>query len=139
MCRYRLDCRGQRGRRPGWCRRWCRGWSLKWAALLLCALLLMTAATAECDELQEWLLPITDELLPDDGGDESAAADWVIREAAAFRANPVDLNSCSLSDLLLVPFIDPASAVKLSLAISFILAAALAGPCITSTSIFTPP
>ncbi len=70
----------------------------------------MTATTAVCDELQEWLLPVTDELLSDDGGDESAVADWVIREAAAFRANPVDLNSCSLSDLLLVPFIDPASA-----------------------------
>lgn len=70
----------------------------------------MTVTTAECDELQEWLLPVTDELLSDDDGDESAVADWVIREAAAFRANPVDLNSCSLSDLLLVPFIDPTSA-----------------------------
>jgi hypothetical protein len=55
-------------------------------------------------------LPVTDESLPDDGGEESAVADWLIREAAAFRANPIDLNSCSLSDLLLVPFIDPTSA-----------------------------
>ncbi len=72
--------------------------------------LLMTSATAECDELEQWLLPIADESFPDDGGEESAMADWVIREAAAFRANPVDLNSCSLSDLLFIPFIDPVSA-----------------------------
>ena len=70
----------------------------------------MVAATAECDEFEQWLLPVADESLPDDDGEEGTVADWLIREAAAFRANPIDVNSCSLSDLLLVPFIDPISA-----------------------------
>ncbi len=118
MCRYRSRYRGRIGRCTGRCTGGCtgqcggrcaRGWPGP-VALLLCAFLLTVAGRAECDEFDQWLPPVADESLAEDGGEENAVADWLIREAAAFRANPIDLNSCSLSDLLLVPFIDPVSA-----------------------------
>jgi hypothetical protein len=48
--------------------------------------------------------------------DESAAVDGLdelLREAAAFRENPVDVNTADLTELLRVPFLDPASAVRI--------------------------
>ena len=47
--------------------------------------------------------------------DESAAdgLDELLREAAAFRENPVDVNTAALTELLRVPFLDPASAVRI--------------------------
>ncbi len=48
--------------------------------------------------------------------DESAAVDGLdelLREAAAFRENPTDVNTAALTELLRVPFLDPASAVRI--------------------------
>ncbi|MEE8594547.1 MAG: helix-hairpin-helix domain-containing protein [Gemmatimonadota bacterium] len=48
--------------------------------------------------------------------DESAAIDGLdelLREAAAFREHPVDVNTADLAELLRVPFLDPASAVRI--------------------------
>ncbi len=48
--------------------------------------------------------------------DESAAVDGLdelLREAAAFRENPADVNTAELTELLRVPFLDPASAVRI--------------------------
>jgi len=47
---------------------------------------------------------------------EDAAVDGLeelLREAAAFRENPVDVNSAGLGELLRVTFLDPASAVRI--------------------------
>ncbi|MFH1689699.1 MAG: helix-hairpin-helix domain-containing protein, partial [Candidatus Eisenbacteria bacterium] len=66
-----------------------------------------------------------DDISPDDSimrevlaglEDEGAALDGLdelLREAAAFRENPVDVNAAGLSDLLRVPFLDPAAAVRI--------------------------
>jgi DNA uptake protein ComE-like DNA-binding protein len=66
-------------------------------------------ALAELDDsfLRELLAGLDDESAAVDGLDE------LLREAAAFRENPVDVNVAALTELLRVPFLDPASAVRI--------------------------
>jgi hypothetical protein len=56
--------------------------------------------------LRDALLGLESEDVSIDGLDE------VLREAAAFRAHPVDVNSAGPAELMRVPFLDPASAVR---------------------------
>ena len=66
-----------------------------------------TLADLHDSALQELLAGLDDESSAVDGLDE------LLREAAAFRENPVDVNSAELAELLRVPFLDPASAARI--------------------------
>jgi len=48
---------------------------------------------------------------PETQGVEEATRD-LLREAAAFREHPLDVNTAALSDLLRLPFLDPAAAAR---------------------------
>ena len=63
--------------------------------------------TPDDSVLREVLAGLEDEDVALDGLDE------LLRETAAFRENPVDVNAAGLSELLRVPFLDPAAAVRI--------------------------
>lgn len=46
-------------------------------------------------------------------GDVGALADDLLREAAAFREHPLDVNSAPLGNLLRLPFLDPGAALRI--------------------------
>lgn len=46
--------------------------------------------------------------------EDEDALDELMREAASYRANPVDVNRASVSALMRVPFLDPVSAVRIA-------------------------
>ncbi len=64
-------------------------------------------AAADDSVLREVLNGLDDDYAAVDGLDE------FMREAAAFREHPVDVNAAELAELLRVPFLDPASAVRI--------------------------